>query len=135
MHAMRSLESRAHAPGGLVASRVSQTRRGAAQLRLHALLDACLAYERCRFIRGELVTLLAASSIGVWITAVRPGLLPSSWRFGFEGFWAMCFLCVVGAALAEWRRRRAWQSITTRADAASIQWPGGPADAGGGAHV
>ena len=135
MHAMRSLESRAPAPGGLVASRVSQTRRGAARPRLRALLDACLAYERCRFIRGELVTLLAASSAGVWIAAVRPGLLPASWRIGFEGFWAMCFLCVVGAALAEWHRRRVWRSITERADASSIRSPGDPADAGGGPHV
>jgi len=135
MHAMRSRESRAPEPADLVASCVPQTRRGAAQLRLHALLDACLAYERCRFIRGELVTILAASSIGVWIAAVRPGFLPSSWRVGVEGFWALCFLCVVGAALAEWHRHRAWRSITDRADAASIQSPGDPADAGGGSDV
>ena len=132
---MRSLEFRSSDPAGAVTTRFTPPERGDAQARLRSLLGACLAYERCRFIRGELVTLLAASSAGVWIAAVRPGLLPASWRIGFEGFWAMCFLCVVGAALAEWHRRRVWRSITERADASSIRSPGDPADAGGDPHV
>ena len=132
---MRSLEFRSSDPAGTVTTRITPPERGDAPARLRSLLGACLAYERCRFIRGELVTILAASSIGVWIAAVRPGFLPSSWRVGVEGFWALCFLCVVGAALAEWHRHRAWRSITDRADAASIQSPGDPADAGGGSDV
>jgi hypothetical protein len=98
---MGSLESRAPASTGVITFQVPRDAGGDAKLRLRALLGACLAYEQSRFIRGELVTLLAASSAGVWIAAVRPEFLPPSWRVGFEGVWALCFLCTLGAVLAE----------------------------------
>jgi hypothetical protein len=122
---MHSLKSPAPAPADVIAFQIPSNASGDAKLRLRALLGACLAYEKSRFIRGELVTLLAISSAGVWIAAVRPDFLPSSWRFGLEAFWALCFLCTVGAALAEWMRHRAWLSLTSE-PGSHVDDPGAP---------
>lgn len=77
---------------------------------LQESLSVYFAYERMRFIRGELVSLLAAISVGVFVAAAWPGLLPPEWRFGVEAFWALCFLCTLGTVVAEWRCYRRWHN-------------------------
>jgi hypothetical protein len=64
-------------------------------------------------LRGDLVHIFAASSVGVWIAAVRPDVSPP-WRAAFAGLWALLVLVVIGAALAEWRQHRVWRRLTAQ---------------------
>jgi hypothetical protein len=90
---------------------------------LRDFLTAYLAWERMRVIRGDLVSLLAVSSAGVWIAAVEPQLLPGEGRFFVEALWAMFFLATVLVAAVERIQLRRWRSLSRVEQSAAAATP------------